>query len=150
LNWIYIELNWIQINNWIEIQLKKNGTQIGGEVIENLLVNMVLEKKTPLKRHKSQNTFICFFIWKINCNLELFNLWGFMKYKIILLKPTLTNHHNWNCFFFHFFQKSQLTVINTIKYIFHIGYNHSRKQMLVNLNLTSDNIHCFWYNYLSN
>jgi hypothetical protein len=107
-------------------------------------------KKKPLKRHKSQNTFICFFIWKINCDLELFNLWGFMKYKIILLKPTLTNHHNWNCLFFHFFQKSQLTVINTIKYTFHIGYNHSLKQMLVNLNLMSDNIHCFRYNYLSN
>jgi hypothetical protein len=29
--------------------------QIGGENIENMFVNMMLEKK-PLKRHKSKNT----------------------------------------------------------------------------------------------
>ncbi len=47
------KLNW-QLN-WIEIQLKKNEMQIGGENIENMFVNMMLEKK-PLKRHKSKNT----------------------------------------------------------------------------------------------
>ncbi len=35
--------------NWIQIQLKKNGTQIDGESIENLLVNMVLGKKNLKK-----------------------------------------------------------------------------------------------------
>ncbi len=47
------KLNW-QLN-WITIQLKKNEMQIGGENIENMFVNMMLEKK-PLKRHKSKNT----------------------------------------------------------------------------------------------
>jgi hypothetical protein len=34
--------------------LKKNGTQIGGEGIENLLVNMVLKKKTFKKTQISK------------------------------------------------------------------------------------------------
>ncbi len=130
--------------------MKKNGTQIGGEGIKNLLVNMVLEKKKPLKKHKSQNTFLCFFTWKINSDLELFNLWRSMKDIIVLPKPTLMNHHYWNCLFFNFFQKSQLIVINTIKYTWHIGYNHSLKQVLANWNLMKDNIQCFRYKYLSN
>jgi hypothetical protein len=33
-----------QNNNWIKIQLKWNLMHIGGESIENLLMNMVLEK----------------------------------------------------------------------------------------------------------
>jgi len=36
--------------NWIQIQLKKNEMQIGGEEFQNLLVNMVLEKKLEKKR----------------------------------------------------------------------------------------------------
>jgi len=45
------EFYWIQFNNWIKIQLKINGMQIGGKCIENLLLNMVFEKKT-FKKHK--------------------------------------------------------------------------------------------------
>ncbi len=64
LNWIefkYIEwnLNWIELNfnlttfnstiglrfNSIQIQLKRNGIQIGGEGIENIFMNMMLKKK---------------------------------------------------------------------------------------------------------
>ncbi len=44
------ELNWIELNNWIKIQLKRNRMQIG-EGIKNLLGNMVLGKK-KLKKHK--------------------------------------------------------------------------------------------------
>jgi hypothetical protein len=40
----------MQFNNWIEIQLKRIEMHIGGESIENFLVNMVLEKKN-LKLH---------------------------------------------------------------------------------------------------
>jgi hypothetical protein len=45
--WIQFK-NWIQLNSTIEliqIQLKINGMQIGGECIEYLLMNMVLEKE---------------------------------------------------------------------------------------------------------
>jgi len=64
LNWIQIfwfELNWIQIFwfefkyiegdlNWIKIQLKRNGMQIGEETNENLFVIMVLlEQPTYFK-----------------------------------------------------------------------------------------------------
>jgi len=35
-----------KVNNWINIQLKRNDMQIGGEGIKNLLVNMVFKKKT--------------------------------------------------------------------------------------------------------
>ncbi len=39
-------MNWIpiQFNNWIKIQLKTHGMENGGKAIQNLLVNMVLEK----------------------------------------------------------------------------------------------------------
>jgi hypothetical protein len=38
--------SWMKIwFNWIQIQLKINGMQIGAKGIKNLLVNMVLEKK---------------------------------------------------------------------------------------------------------
>ncbi len=42
--------NWIELNNWIKIQLKRNRMQIG-EGIKNLLGNMVLGKK-KFKKHK--------------------------------------------------------------------------------------------------
>ncbi len=45
-----IELNWIELDNWIKIQLKRNRMQIG-EGIKNLLGNMVLGKK-KFKKHK--------------------------------------------------------------------------------------------------
>jgi hypothetical protein len=35
---------WIQFSDWIKIQLKINGMQIGGKGSENILVNMVLKK----------------------------------------------------------------------------------------------------------
>jgi hypothetical protein len=52
LNWIQtFKLNsntlngiWIQFSDWIKIQLKINGMQIGGKGSENILVNMVLKK----------------------------------------------------------------------------------------------------------
>ncbi len=52
LNWIQtFKLNsntlngiWIQSSDWIKIQLKINGMQIGGKGSENILVNMVLKK----------------------------------------------------------------------------------------------------------
>jgi hypothetical protein len=34
--------NWIELN-WIQVQLKSNGIQIGGKDSEILLMNMVLE-----------------------------------------------------------------------------------------------------------
>jgi hypothetical protein len=45
LNLIETRLNSIKFNNWIEIQLKKNGMQIGGKGIENMFMNMALKKK---------------------------------------------------------------------------------------------------------
>jgi hypothetical protein len=43
--------------NWIQIQFLKNGIQIDKEKFQNLLMNMVLEKKlkkyTNMKRHLS-------------------------------------------------------------------------------------------------
>jgi hypothetical protein len=41
----------MQLKNWIKIELKRIEMHIGGESIENLLVNMVLEKKN-LKIHR--------------------------------------------------------------------------------------------------
>jgi len=47
LNNIAFNLNWVEFNsNLNKIQLKINGMQIGEESIEDLLMNMVLEKKT--------------------------------------------------------------------------------------------------------
>ncbi len=56
IHWMEFQFNWIQICiemqvNWIQIKLKRNGIQIGGKSIENLLLNVVLKickfKKTP-------------------------------------------------------------------------------------------------------
>jgi hypothetical protein len=47
LNDIAFNLNWVEFNsNLNKIQLKRNGMQIGEENIEDLLMNMVLEKTT--------------------------------------------------------------------------------------------------------
>jgi hypothetical protein len=48
LNWFEVNSTWIKnkFNNWIKIQLKKIEMQIGGEGIENLLMDMMLKKKT--------------------------------------------------------------------------------------------------------
>jgi hypothetical protein len=56
IHWMEFEFNWIPIANlnsiqqWnensIPIQLKINVKQIGGKDIENLFMNMVLQKKT--------------------------------------------------------------------------------------------------------
>jgi hypothetical protein len=55
----------LKFKNWINKINLKNGIQIGGEVIENLLTNMVLEKKKKRKRtHIKKNIFPCFFIWE--------------------------------------------------------------------------------------
>jgi hypothetical protein len=42
------EFNSIQFNYWIKIQLKRNGMQICGEDIENLLAIMLLEREKKL------------------------------------------------------------------------------------------------------
>jgi hypothetical protein len=43
LNWIELNWDWIEAySNSFQIQLKRNEIQIGGECIENLLVNMAL------------------------------------------------------------------------------------------------------------
>jgi len=43
--------------------LKKNEMQIGGENIENIFENMVLEKK-PLKKHRSKNTSFSAYLFR--------------------------------------------------------------------------------------
>jgi hypothetical protein len=48
LHWLKFELNWIKFINWIEIQLKKNGMQIGGKGY----VHEYGIEKTTLKWHK--------------------------------------------------------------------------------------------------
>ncbi len=54
-------LNWIPIQQF-KIQLKRNEMQIGGEGIENLLVNAMLEKKLwkdiDLKKHLSMSLYL--------------------------------------------------------------------------------------------
>ncbi len=51
------EFNSIQFNYWIKIQFKRNGMQIYGEDIENLLAIMLLErKKKTLIRHGFEKT----------------------------------------------------------------------------------------------
>ncbi len=101
LSYMQFELNWIafqyvvywNLNTWI--WLKKNGMQIGGESIENLLRTLVL--KTKLKENIDSKIHILMsFIWQQfkqipiwNCpndNLQL------MKPKVVLLKPTPLNH----------------------------------------------------------
>jgi len=47
-------LNWVPIQIFL-IQLKKREMQIGGEDIENLFMNAMLEKKT-LKRYRFEKT----------------------------------------------------------------------------------------------
>ncbi len=41
--------------------------QIGGEGIENLVINMVLEKKKLEKKQTQKDTFMCLFI--LECDL---------------------------------------------------------------------------------
>jgi hypothetical protein len=62
LNWIEIQFNWIEFKftnwielNWIQIELKINGMQFGFLKNQNLLVNVVLEKKA-LKTHIFKKT----------------------------------------------------------------------------------------------
>jgi hypothetical protein len=86
----------LQFNNWINIQLKKNELQIGGEGTENLLINLVLEFCFIKKQNISiTDTFPCLFICKWdalwNCpsdNLQL------IKCKV-LPKSILMNHCQW-------------------------------------------------------
>jgi hypothetical protein len=46
--WFSIQFNSIQFNYWIKIRFKRNGMQIYGEDIENLLAIMLLERKKRL------------------------------------------------------------------------------------------------------
>ncbi len=64
---------------------------IGAKAIENLLMIMVLKKKT-LKEHKSQKTsfYEFLFIWKLTKHIPIWNRYPkklLMKPKVILLKP---------------------------------------------------------------
>ncbi len=146
--------------NWIQIPKLNSNQQLDSNSIEEKWdtnwwrkywkssCEYGVGKKKTFKKTQIPKYLSMFLHLNKNSNLELFNLWRSMKYKIVLPKPTLMNQHNWN-YFCSFFSKNQLMVINTIKYTFHIGYNHSLKQMLANLNLMSDNIQCFRYNYFS-
>ncbi len=63
LNVIWIESDWIPIQQLDEdsIELKKNGMQIGGVSMKNLVVNMVLDvfwKDTNLKKHNSMPLYL--------------------------------------------------------------------------------------------
>jgi hypothetical protein len=67
--------------------------QIGGECIQYLLVNMLLEKKlihkfekTPFHASSLGN--------ERNSNLELSNVQQLKEPKVILLKPASMNHHH--------------------------------------------------------
>jgi hypothetical protein len=70
LNSILIQLNSIQqLNeNSIPIQLKRNVKQIGGKYIENLFLNMVLQKKTFIKT-KLKKCFYMPFLLKNGLNI---------------------------------------------------------------------------------
>jgi hypothetical protein len=48
------------IFNWIQIQVKTNGMQIGEKGITNIFMNMMLEKENFTKSHIRKETFPCF------------------------------------------------------------------------------------------
>jgi hypothetical protein len=50
--------------------------QIGGESIENLLINMVLEKIKLEKKKTQKNTFMCLFILEWDKQILNWNLVG--------------------------------------------------------------------------
>jgi hypothetical protein len=74
--------------NWIQIQLKTIGTQIGGKCIQYLFMNMLLEKTFNTQIWK--DTFPCLFTW------EWANVWRFEEPEVVLPKPTSMNHHHSN------------------------------------------------------
>jgi len=64
--------------------------QIGGQNIENIFVNMMLEKK-PLKRQKSKNTFLDAYLFRNGLKTFKFEIVQVMERKVILPKPTPMN-----------------------------------------------------------
>jgi hypothetical protein len=61
--------------------------QIGGKNIENMFVNMMLEKK-PLKRHKSKYTSLDAYLFRNRLKKFKFEIVQVMELKLILPKPT--------------------------------------------------------------
>jgi hypothetical protein len=81
--WINIQLNWIQI------QLKTVGVQIGGKCIQYFLMNMSLEK--TFNTQIWNDSFPCIFTWEwVN------NVWQYEEPKVVLPKPFPMNHHHQN------------------------------------------------------
>jgi hypothetical protein len=68
--------------------------KIGGESIQNILVNMVLEKKKKFKRHKFEKT--CFHASSFGNGLNkfLFGTIQSMELKSILPRFVLRIHHH--------------------------------------------------------
>jgi hypothetical protein len=65
--------------------------QIGGENIENMFVNMMLEKK-PLKRHKSKNTSLDAYLFRNGLKTFKFEIVQVIELKVILPKRTPMNY----------------------------------------------------------
>jgi hypothetical protein len=65
--------------------------QIGGENIENMFVNMMLEEK-PFKRHQSKNTSLDAYLFRNGLKKFKFEKFQVMERKVILPKPTPMNH----------------------------------------------------------
>ncbi len=55
--------NSIQSNNWIKIQFKQNGMQIGGEGIENMFVNIMLKNKLLKYTYPKRYLFVLVYLW---------------------------------------------------------------------------------------
>jgi hypothetical protein len=72
---------------------------IGGEGIEILLMNMVLENKTLIKK-KSKNTHFHAFVFRNGLNIfqVMTTTYGT---KIVLLKLDLMNHYHYNYLLIH-------------------------------------------------
>ncbi len=91
-SWIELYLNtlieiWIDLN-WTQNQLENNEMQIGGETIEILLVNIVLEKKTFKNIDLKKTHFhVSLFGNGLNQDKTPWNL------IVVLLKPILMNHY---------------------------------------------------------
>ncbi len=69
--------------------------QIGGENIENIFENMVLEKK-PLKKHRSKNTSFSAYLFRNG--LKKFKFWNCPRNDIWNLKLSYLNQLQWIIF----------------------------------------------------